>query len=252
MYRDSVVVAGFAGVLLIASYSAGQSPEKFEAASVKISPYGKVACTAAEPVGCTVFPKWGGSGFTATNISLDVLVELAYGVSDNQISGIDRLGTDRYDVTAKPQNGGSVTFERAAPMLRALLEERFKLVTHREMKDVPGYALVVAKGGPKLKSNDNVRQNMTYAGGLQASQVPLETLASMLAKPAGRPVVDKTGIEGKYDIRLSYAREGGPADSSVPSFFTAIQEQLGLRLEPTKVPFDVLVIDRCDRVPTEN
>ena len=138
-------------------------------------------------------------------------------------------------------------------MLRALLEERFKLTTHRETKESQGYALVVAKGGPKLKpASASPGQNAVYPGGLQGA-VSRSGLARLRhwPDPSGRPVIDKTGIQGNYDIQLTYARDG-TTDSSRPSIFTAIQEQLGLKLESQKIPIEMLVIDRCDRVPTEN
>ncbi len=137
-------------------------------------------------------------------------------------------------------------------MLQALLEERFGLKTHREKKEVAGYALVLAKTGPKLQANaGTVRPFVTYPGGLEGGPANLDILAGMLARLVGKPVLNKTALEGNYDLKLRYAREGD-TNSSLPSLFTAIQEQLGLKLESQKVPQEILVIDHCERAPTEN
>ncbi len=233
---------------LLAGLLAAQSPappEKFEVASVKLIPADRATC-------CFSMAPWGAATFTAHNISLSVLVEMAYGVTDKQISGIDRLGNDLYDVSAKPQNSGALTYRRAQPMLRAMLEERFKLAVHREMKDVSGYALVLAKGGPKLKPGDQTAgQNMILPGRLVQPNATLADFSSLLDHPVGKPVIDKTGLPGTYKIDLKFAPDGDTA-STLPSIFTAIQEQLGLKLEAQKVPFETLVIDHCDHIPNDN
>ena len=89
------------------------------------------------------------------------------------------------------------------------------------------------------------------ADGLRAQNIPMRSLAAMLSHPIGGPVVDKTEIAGNYDFKLSYAPEGA-TDSTLPSIFTAVQDQLGLKLEPQKVPVEMLVIDHVEKVPTEN
>jgi len=184
-------------------------------------------------------------------VSLDLLVQLAYGVEPLQISGKEHLPSDRYDISAKPASG-SVTYERAKPMLLALLEERFGLKTHRESREVSGYALVVAKGGSKLKpAGDVPKPFITYPGGLEGGPADIDALAYLLSNLVKQPVVNKTSIAGNYDLRLQFAREDD-TKSTLPSLFTAIQEQLGLRLESQKVPVEYLVIDSCNRVPVEN
>src|ERR1700679_434428 len=119
-------------LLALAGLLCAQTPaaEKFEVASIKTIPP-DTCCFSMSP--------WGGATFTARNISMSVLVEMAFDVTDKQISNIDSLGRELYDVSAKPENGGTLSFERSQPMLRALLAERFHLVAHRETKDVPGY-----------------------------------------------------------------------------------------------------------------
>lgn len=243
--RGKARIATVAIALIIARSSEGQSTERFEVASVRISP--------SSGTGKTSWSDPGGTTFTATNIPLRILIQMAYEVDEKQISGDDLLGSEQYDVAAKPEGGGMLTSERLKPMLISLLAERFGLVTHRETKAVSGYALVTAKGGSKLHASDASREakGAILRGRIIGQAADMLLLASMLGRPLGESVVDKTGIEGTYDIDLKFAPEDS-ADSSLPSIFTAIQEQLGLKLESRKVPMKMLVIDRCRRVPTEN
>jgi uncharacterized protein (TIGR03435 family) len=231
--------------ILAVTCLAGQTPSAFEVASVRITPPDKI--------GYTALPKYGTNRFISTNITLDLMIQLAYGVTWNQISGMEKLGKYHYDITAKAEDGVVITGETLGPRLRQLLEQRFKLATHRETKEFPGYALVVAKAGPKLQPSkqDSTAYGMVYPGGLRAPHATMEVLAIDLASPLGRPVIDQTGVKGQYDIQLDYARDGD-ANSSLPSIFTALEEQLGLKLEPRKVPVELLVIDRIETVPSEN
>ena len=220
------------------------APEKFEVASIKLIP--------ADQTGSFSMSPWGGATFTARNISMSVLVEMAFGVTDKQISNIDRLGNELYDVSATPEHGGALTLERSQPMLKALLEERFKLTAHRETKDVQGYVLTIAKGGPKLKpAAAAAGQTMIPRGRLIGPNATITQFISLLAHPLDKPIVDKTNLTDAYNIDLKFAPEGDTT-STQPSIFTAIQEQLGLKLESQKVPFETLVIDHCDHIPTQN
>jgi uncharacterized protein (TIGR03435 family) len=157
-------------------------------------------------------------------------------------------------------------------MLVALIEDRFQLKIHRETKEMPVYALVVAKNGTKLKANagePGPRLRMGR-GQLNGTKVPLKMLVQQLAQQLGRPVVDKTGLTGDYDFTLTWTPqpgEGGamfagpggpggpegppPSDPDGPSIFAAIQEQLGLKLESDKGPVEILVLDQVEK-PTEN
>jgi uncharacterized protein (TIGR03435 family) len=177
---------------------------------------------------------------------------MSYGVPYEQILGIEKLGSEHYDINAKAEDGVILTYEQLQPRLQRLLTQRFKLVVHREMTEFAGYALVIAKGGAKLHPTAGVSEPGTiFPGGLRLMNVPLSAFAVSLRSTAGRPVVDKTGIQGNYDFTLRYARDGD-ADSALPSFFTALQEECGLKLETAKVPLEVVVIDRVERIPTEN
>ena len=231
-------------VLLIAATLSAQTT--FEVASVRLTPPGSTGNTYLSPP--------GSASFTATNVTLDVLIELAYGVDENQISKAPVwLGSQHYDVSVKPEGPGGLTYAQMKQPLQQLLEQRFALAVHRENKDVDGYALVIAKGGPKLKAStdDSGRNKFILPNGIRFDHTVIATFAAALARPTGRPVVDKTGLSGNFDIDLKYAPEKA-VDSSLPSIFTALQEQLGLKLEPAKVPFEMLVIDHVNRTPTEN
>jgi uncharacterized protein (TIGR03435 family) len=151
-------------------------------------------------------------------------------------------------------------------MVQALLAERFKLVDHEETRELPIYALVTAKGGPKLqdaKSNGLTIDSWNSKIEVRGGNNTIELLAEELAKKVGRVVMDKTGIQGRYDITLTWTQDdvvssgfGGtagsaPAADSGPSIFAALQEQLGLKLESQKGPVQVLVIDSID-MPSAN
>lgn len=235
-----------AGLLAIAATASPQDRPAFEVASVKVTPPASAGLTSISP--------YGTGRFTATNVTMELLISLAYGVSDSQIVGLPgRIASERYDVTAKAEAGVSLTYEELKPRLQLLLEQRFKLAVHREVKDTQGYALVAAKSGPKLKKAGPGAEarGTIFVRGLRHPSASMDTLAGMLARPLHRPVVNKTGIEGNYNIVLNYSQEG-TADSSLPSIFMALQEQLGLKLESLMVPVEMLVIDHVESVPTEN
>jgi uncharacterized protein (TIGR03435 family) len=209
-----------------------------------------------------------GSLFIATNASLKRMIGFAYDVRDHQISGGPKwLDSDRLSIEAKP-SAIPFSLERMEPlklMLQSLLEERFKFAFHRETKVEPVYELVVAKGGPRLKENSAPGPDGRVGlfgkgrGDLTATAMPIAVLAGALSQRMGRSVIDKTGLSGKYDFTLLYTpddnapgsrdeRDAAPApDPSGPSIFTALQEQLGLKLESAKGPVEVLVIDHAEK-----
>jgi uncharacterized protein (TIGR03435 family) len=148
-------------------------------------------------------------------------------------------------------------------MLQSLLGERFKIELHREQRRIPHYALVVAKNGPKLRAvqADPAGARQSYGKGrIFHSQIRMDTLAMLLSRQLREPVLDMTGMEGTYDVRLEWAPDGLRAAETPeaeeraagPSIFTGLQEQLGLKLEARKDPLDILVVDRAERVPLAN
>ena len=194
------------------------------------------------------------SRFIGHRVTLEILISLAYGVEPKYIQGEpDWLDSQQYSIEAKVEGDQELTYEQMQPLLQHLLEQRFHLTTHRVTKPSSGFALIVAKSGPKLTpAKEGVTPHaQMLSNGMQAYNVDTGHFAQILSHPAGGPVVDKTGIAGNYDIKLSYA-PANDSNSSLPSLFTALQEQLGLKLESQKVPVDYLIIDHVERTPTEN
>ncbi len=223
-------------------------PSAFDVASVKPTQHGRT------PDG------WSRSSadipspgrFEAVNSSLDELIRFAYQVKDYQVSGPNWLNDDDecFDIAAKAPPDTPKPLIRA--MLQTLLAERFKLALHRETRTLPVYALVKGKTGAKLpeaRSDPGHGSTTTSGGTMTAKHVSMTEFAYQLSRNLGRPVYDQTGIEGSFDFTLQYdEREGGYRSGLA----AAVQEQLGLRLEPTKGPVEMLVIDHIEKVPTEN
>ncbi len=164
--------------------------------------------------------------------------------------------------------------EQMQQRLQALLAERCQLAIHRETKEQPVYALLVGKNGPKIQpvetKDGGAQPRMMMGRGMVNGQgVELQMLATVLSNQLGRPVLDRTGLKGHFDIRLEWTPDPGqsitplggapppgvqappPPDPNGPSIFTAVQEQLGLRLESQKGPVEMIVIDRVEK-PSEN
>jgi uncharacterized protein (TIGR03435 family) len=223
-----------------------QSPE-FEVASIKVNRTGS---------GGSNFRGLRNGKLSATNVSLLMLLQSAYDLGGPRIIGPAWLDEDRYDVEAKSPEG--VPDSQVMPMLQALLKDRFRVSVHRETREMPVYEMIVAKDGLKIKLFDPA-QTLTsprnMGGAVLMGVSTMEQIAKSMSASAGRPVVDKTGIDGKYSWVLMFtplsAQSETPPDSA-PDFFTAVERQLGLKLEPKKDAIEVLVIDHADRTPTEN
>ena len=169
-----------------------------------------------------------------------------------------------YDITAKAEGDGAPTRDQFRQMLQTLLADRFKLKVHREQVETPVYALIVAKGGPKFKASSpdadpTVHVTCNPCSSNYVVTMPrgtMEDLARHLSGAGGRPVVDQTGLAGTFDIKLTYKPEytrssGAEPDLNLISVFTAVQDQLGLKLEPSKAPIEMLVVDHVEK-PSEN
>lgn len=240
------------------------APATFEVASVRPNNSGANQVTV----------NWQG-GVTMINVPLRAIVQFAYGINTpSRIVGHpDWTNVERFDIQARPPEGVTGV-EQLRPMLQALLVERFGMVARLEEREVQSYALVKARAngqlGPDLKPSTAVclgprgepnpqavqcGPQAGVVGGLRLVGVPIAQVAPILSLVVGRPVVDRTELTGSYDVALRFAGEGRPGapprDPDAPSIFTALQEQLGLKLEPERGRVEVLVIDRIDR-PTEN
>jgi uncharacterized protein (TIGR03435 family) len=246
---------------------------------------------------------------TYTGVPLMLILTNAYDVKNFQINGPSWLDSEGFDISAKLPAG--TTKEQARVMMQNLLAERFHLTLHHDTKHLQGYEMTVAKGGSKLKESAPeaapaegssaappglrgppkrdangfpildgpglmVMMNVGPKGPaahLAAKSQPLSEVARMLSDQLRLPVIDKTGLTGKYDFQLEYSPEtawmgtigmppppggasasGPPAasDEGGPDLLTAIRQQLGLKLDSKKLPVDILVIDRVDKVPVEN
>ncbi|HXB68951.1 MAG TPA: TIGR03435 family protein [Candidatus Acidoferrales bacterium] len=235
------------------------APLEFEVASVKAAPpqLGNRLSTRM-----SVDPAW----LRYTNVSLRDVLKQAYGVQDDQISGPEWLGVARFDIVAKIPAG--VPKDGVPRMLQALLADRFKLALHRETKEARIYALAVAKNGSglpkglqKAESTSGLTGNSSRTRHHAAGNVTMAQFADYLAQQVGRVVLDQTGLGGPFAIALDWVADDGAnpepatgADGAAagPSLFMALQEQLGLRLGAQRGPVEMLVIDRAEKVPTEN
>src|SRR5262245_43458568 len=232
-----------------------------------------------------------GGRFNATNVPARMLLRQAFNVQEFQIvGGPDWLGSDRFDVVAKAPEG-EFNADTMRPMLQSLLVERFKMMFHRESRDMPIYALMKARGDGKLGPNLSAsavdcagrgRRGggpppappqpgqkldcgfMIGPGRMNVGGMPMGQLAQALSPMVGRIVLDKTELTGNYDFELSFSLEGlgsafpgggtplingapPPIDPNMPTIFTALQEQLGLKLDSQRGPVDVVVIDRVEQ-----
>jgi uncharacterized protein (TIGR03435 family) len=291
--RRAIVLAGL--VCLLRSSTLAQAPPvesvSFEAASVKPNTSGG---------NNTSVRRLPGGRFTATNVPVALLLQIAYQLQQFQVQGAPAwLRSDRFDIVARldgdpqPPAVGSTQPDRMMLALQTLLADRFKLSVHWETQDLPIYALVLARADGKLGPNirpaavdctaaaaasaaaakegrtlnpntpDRVACGMRNSNGrIMFGGYPLSFFANGLSNEVNRAVVDRTGLAGNWDFELTYTRDRArqpdvtdagppPADPDGASIFTALQEQLGLKLDSMKGPVRVLVIDRIEQ-PTSD
>ncbi len=235
---------------------------KFDVASVKLNNGGGDGRS-------HIYSSSTSGSFRTANVSLKGLLQFAFGLPETQILNVTGpAASQTFDIDAKVDDATEEQMHKLSPdegklrkqqMVQALLAERFKLVSHNETRELPIYNLMVAKGGSKLvvAKSDRLKTSEWY-GRLEAEAVTTEGLARELAQVVGRVVVDKTGIPGRFDVTLRWTPDQGPAKLNgepipdpPPSIFTAIQEQLGLKLDSQKGPVQVLVVNHVE-TPTAN
>jgi uncharacterized protein (TIGR03435 family) len=256
---------------LLAAPLLAQAPSRvppdlqFEVVSLKPSqPLGRGAISGIRPAA-------GGQRYEATNCTVKTMIGVAYRVKDEQIvGGPEWLGTDRFDMEAKAEK--SSNGDELHAMLMNMLVDRMQLKFHHEKKEMRMYALTVGPGGAQLTPHaaanagepwiEQTQQPFLHMK-MKATSVPLDYFAFRLGLGMDLPVVDLTGLKGDYDFNLEYTRdlplnfpEGGlvngeAPDTSGPSIFQAVKQQLGLELKAQKGSVDVIVIDRAER-PTAN
>lgn len=204
-----------------------------------------------------------GRIYTAVNAPLRTLILIAYELGFEPfrlVGGPDWISSERFDVLGTLPEG--TTSRQTGAMLQALLADRFNLAVHTETRDLPAYALVLARSdgrlGPQLRRSSAdcaatpTACRTSVGSDIRATGQALTALAGTLPQFLSRRVFDRTGLSGLFDFELRFS-DSDPAvgGSDLPSIFTALQEQLGLKLEPTRAPAEVIVIDRIAR-PTEN
>jgi len=279
---QSMLLAIIAGPLVLGLLNVpktlAQSPQttiaplpSFEVASIKPNRSGDARFFISMPPG----------RFTTTGTTTKFLIALAYNVHDFQVlGGPSWINSERYDINAKEDDSLVEELQKLSPdqrfdqirlRVQSLLAVRFELRLSHETKELPVYVLVIAKNGPKLLDG-RAHAGMMHMGKdqLTGQGLPIESLVQVFSRQLSRTVVDQTGLKGKYDISLHWTPDpsaatpfkaeegndtgaGNPAlsNNSWPSIFTALQEQLGLKLEPTKSPVETIVIDHLER-PSEN
>ena len=235
----------------------------FEVATIKPS-------DPATPGRSILVGRGGSNLFTTTNTTLNDLIIFAYDIHVRQIGGGPAwLESDRFDITAKPESQGIPNATQLRTMLQKLLAERFGLAFHKEKREMPAYVITVGKDGPKLTRNESGGILPGFGGqGPGAIGVRNSTMAEfagfLQSRLLDRPVVDQTGVTGRFDFQLAWRPDqaqlgppGGPAPQlppeveARPDLFTAIQEQIGLKLESSKAPVEAYVIDKVQK-PSDN
>jgi uncharacterized protein (TIGR03435 family) len=192
------------------------------------------------------------------------LIQRIYAIQESQVAGGPPwMNSDRFDIAAKVETDTPPGTDQLWLMLKRLLADRFVLKFHRETKMRQGYALVPGKTGPKLGEAAGAVPNLKASRGqVQAARVSMSMFTNFLSRYLGRPIFDGTGLQGSYDFKMTWTpgetEQSLPAgenaaltDSSATSIFTALQDQLGLKLESKTVPVEVFVIDHVER-PSEN
>jgi uncharacterized protein (TIGR03435 family) len=223
-----------------------EEPPVFDVASVK-------PCDENAQAG-TMMQEKSGSLFYR-RINLLAVLRRAYNVDAPQIDGPSWLGSDCYDFQARfPEN---TPIPRIQQMLQNLLRERFALKAHIEERELPAFNLVLAKSGIKMKPSENGQlsygHSRTPSGRRLVGKITMPVLAMNVSGIVGHPVADQTGLRGLYDLDLSFSLSNTPQNTDVyPPIETALQEQLGLKLEARKARLDMVVIDSIERKPTGN
>jgi uncharacterized protein (TIGR03435 family) len=259
-FMRKLLLAALAITALAGSIPAQPGPAaalEFEVASVK-PVLGEVP---NHPVGLRIHH----GTLNVDDARLRQIIGLAYGIQRvNVQGGPDWLDTDKYNIIAKA-GSADASPDQIKAMLQTLLADRFKLALHRETKELPVYTLVVGKNGSKLQEAKE-EERTTVTNGAAAGRIQmtfqkhtLATLVNTLANMLGSPVLDKTGLTGRYDFKLEWAPDlprrvngdpplinGVPVESG-PDIFLALQEQLGLKLEKKKGPAEVLVVDHAEK-----
>lgn len=254
MIHRNLVFRGCTLAFIASVWVFGQTAARsaFEVASVKLNPGGG-------PPGDVPRNMDDSPGhFAMRNVPLRYAIEWAYDLKDYQIAGPEWIkGDEHYEILANAP--GPVSAGQMRQMLQTLLAERFGMKSHIEKRDLSVYALVTGKGEPKLKRPDpgEIPKLGGGEGGSEFHNFPLSRLTFLLTRRMDRPALDLTGLTGNFDYKVDLTGLGNKPGSSGfdgegRSVFQAIQDDMGLKLEPRKSPVDVLVIEAVNKTPTKN
>jgi uncharacterized protein (TIGR03435 family) len=259
--RMPVVLVAACFALTISAFAQQAAPAPQDAATRALA---YEAVTIKPDPSSSGFMRFSPDSFAMGGMPLVQVIRSAYELlGEDQIVGLPVWAkSEPFTIQAKMDANTAAALDKLPPMqrwketrlmLQALLVGRFGLKVHHEARDLPIYVLTVAKGGLKMKlAAPGAAGNANYASGrIDAHAVSPQMLAMNLSYTVGRPIVNKTGLEGGYDVALDYAPEGADASDTRPSLFSALEEQLGLKLVSSKGPVDVIVIDHIER-PSEN
>jgi uncharacterized protein (TIGR03435 family) len=218
--------------------------QQFEVASVKPSAAGQTTNSSGVNT--------SNGRVRIVNETLKRCITSAYNVGPNQVvGGPDWLATDRFDIEAKPEQPVKDDSVLMA-MLQSLLTDRFKLVVHRETRSISAYVLETGKNGPKLeKSEGGGGSTSNSRGRIEAKNSNMDHFAEVLSRQMDLPVLNRTGLDGRFNLKLEWNPRITDPAAEGPSVFTAVQEQLGLRLRAQKTPVEMIVVEHADR-PSQN
>jgi uncharacterized protein (TIGR03435 family) len=243
---------------LVSAAAFGQAagvPPTFDVASTKVSQIGKAGGEGSRRENIQVSP----GSLNMRNVSLKSAIRWAYHVMDFQVNGPDWIANERYDIMAKA--AGPAPDEQLRLMLQALLADRFKVAIHRQTKEMSAYALIVGKNGPKFHESQSDGESSLMPDQktmkVVVQRTPMSQLVEMLGNVLRSPVVDLTELKGRYDITLELAKYIPDRSSTEPMDPLAIitrglQDELGLKIEPRKLPIDLVIVDRAEKLPVEN
>jgi uncharacterized protein (TIGR03435 family) len=239
----------------VAGFAQSDAPA-FEVASVKVSELAKKGGEGSRRQSVQTEP----GSLTMRNVPLTNAIGWAYGVLDFQVSGPGWLNEQRYDIVAKAT--GRAPDDQLKLMLQTLLAERLKMAVHRDEKVMPYYILTVAKGGPKFKESTTEGDPDLHPGANRmtaiAQHMTVSRFCQMLSQVLHAPIQDQTGLNGRYDATVDLTQviaafPQGPQPDDIPAMImNGIQDMLGLKLEAKKGPVEVIVVDRAEKIPTEN
>jgi uncharacterized protein (TIGR03435 family) len=230
--------------------------DQFEVASVKPNRIATAGGEGAPREKITASP----GSLTMQSVSFQTCIKWAYGLRDFQISGPSWITSEKYDIAAKAS--GAASEQELRLMLRALLTDRFKLKTRMETKDKPVYELVVAKNGPKMHpAKDDAPSFGPVGGELVFQNFSMADLADRLSSRPFKldlPVLDRTGLDGRFDFALKLASNAAELKHTLegmeqgPSILVFFQDQLGLKLESRKGPIEMLIVESAEKIPAAN